>query len=161
MTLGGTRHERASRPTLPDVGASPQPFTLDGAKTMRCGKESRVPALAGPPDGSPPAPTWQDAQLWPMMCRMGRIFAVEDELHAEWMGQFSSKKDALAFLDRLRAEPDCTENRAPCTSWRSCGRKYWLLEYEDNLPVWRMIASEPAFEVRGGTVRPIATYPST
>jgi hypothetical protein len=46
------------------------------------------------------------------------------------MGQFPSKEAAREFLDRLRANPSALENRAPCTSWRTCSRQYYLLEYD-------------------------------
>ena len=86
---------------------------------------------------------------------MARIFVVEDDFHAELMGKFSSKEEARELLERLRANPSALENRAPCTSWKTCSRQYYLLEYEDSQTPWAKLSSEPAFEVRQGQVRPI------
>ena len=76
------------------------------------------------------------------------IFVVEDEFHAEWIGKFGTRDAALAELRRLFDLPwDHPDNRAPCTSWRSCGRRYALIEYDDTTDPWREISASPAFDV--------------
>jgi hypothetical protein len=60
------------------------------------------------------------------------VFQIEDELHAELEGAFGTFDDALADLRRRAALPwDQAPNRAPCTSWRTCGREYYVREYDD------------------------------
>ena len=44
-------------------------------------------------------------------------------------GDYDSFDGALAELRRLAALPwDAEPNIAPCTSWRTCGRRYGLIE---------------------------------
>lgn len=48
------------------------------------------------------------------------------------MGDFPALVEALAELQRLATVPwDQLPNRAPCTSWRTCGRSYELIEYDE------------------------------
>jgi hypothetical protein len=78
---------------------------------------------------------------------MGRTFLVEDDFHADSMGSFPSREEALVLADRLRADPGAEENRPPCTSWRTCRREYYLIEYDDaTKPFWTFIRRE--FPVR-------------
>jgi hypothetical protein len=60
------------------------------------------------------------------------MFVIEDEAHAEPQeGQFQTRQQALAELQRRAAIPWNEEpNRAPCTNWRNCGRRYELVEYD-------------------------------
>ena len=71
-------------------------------------------------------------------------FIIEDELHAEQRdGVFGDRGAALAELRRLAELPwDGEVHRAPCTSWRTCGREYWLVEYDDSFDPWRIVASD-------------------
>jgi hypothetical protein len=60
------------------------------------------------------------------------VFVIEDELHAEWQGEFSSFQQALDELRRRAAVPWNEEpNRAPCVGWEKCGRQYEVIEYDD------------------------------
>jgi hypothetical protein len=86
---------------------------------------------------------------------MGRVFVVEDEFHAEVMGQFRSEAAAMAFLADLRGSPLAPLNRPPCTTWETCSRKYYLLEFDDSTAPWVKLSSKPAFEVSHGVVRPL------
>jgi len=62
-----------------------------------------------------------------------RMFLIEDEKHAKQHGQFSSFDEALAQLRRTAKIPwDAAPNSAPCTSWRTCGREYVILELDDS-----------------------------
>jgi hypothetical protein len=68
---------------------------------------------------------------------MGAEFLVEDESHAEWIGWFSSFSDAVREVRRLAAIPwDEDLNRAPCMSWRTCGRDYEIVEFDDSVRPW-------------------------
>lgn len=61
------------------------------------------------------------------------VFVIEDELHDEWCGDyFASYEEAIEELKRLAALPwDEEPNQAPCTSWKTCGRLYEIIEYSD------------------------------
>ena len=59
------------------------------------------------------------------------VFLVEDEFHAEPQGEFDSLESALAELRRRAEMPwDAAPNRAPCGSWRTCGRQYVVIEFD-------------------------------
>lgn len=60
------------------------------------------------------------------------MFEIEDEAHAKSQGAFHILEEALAELKRRASMPwDCMPNRASCTSWRTCGRRYEIVEYQD------------------------------
>jgi hypothetical protein len=60
------------------------------------------------------------------------MFVIEDELHGEWIGEFGTLGEAIAELERRSLIPwDAEPNRAPCESWRTCGRAYEILEYAE------------------------------
>ena len=58
------------------------------------------------------------------------MWMIEDEAHAEPQGEFESLDNALAELRRRALLPwDVAPNIAPCASWRTCGRKYDVVEF--------------------------------
>jgi hypothetical protein len=60
------------------------------------------------------------------------MFTIEDELHSENHGEFPTFDGALAELRHRASIPwDVEPNRAPCTSWRTCGRDYEIAKYDD------------------------------
>jgi hypothetical protein len=66
------------------------------------------------------------------------MFVIEDESHAEHIGQYSNPAEAMAELRRLaELSWDEAPNRAPCMSWRTCGRRYELVEYDTSYATWR------------------------
>ena len=72
------------------------------------------------------------------------MFVIEDELHAEWQeGLFETRQLAISEL-RRRAAISWNEepNRAPCTSWSTCGRQYVLIEYDDSKELTRELILE-------------------
>jgi hypothetical protein len=77
------------------------------------------------------------------------MFIIEDELHAEHQdGTFASFEQALAELKRRAALPwDQAPNVAPCTSWRTCGRNYEIIEFDDSALPWKQLSRVPALEV--------------
>ena len=82
------------------------------------------------------------------------MFVIEDELHAEQQGQFPTREQALAELQRLAAIPwDEEPNCAPCTSWRSCGRRYELIEYDDNITPWAEVSRTLLLEISAAGVQ--------
>ncbi|PPT19412.1 hypothetical protein LMG19145_00345 [Xanthomonas arboricola pv. fragariae] len=69
---------------------------------------------------------------------MPKCFVIEDESHAEQIGEYASLDDAWAELERLAAIPwDKYPNVAPCTSWQTCGRTYEIIEYETSSRPWQ------------------------
>jgi hypothetical protein len=66
------------------------------------------------------------------------MFVIEDEAHDEPQGEFETFQDALAELHRRAAIPwDRQPNVAPCKSWRTCGRRYEVVEYDARQTPWR------------------------
>ena len=67
---------------------------------------------------------------------MPNVFEVRDERHGESRGVYRTSAEAFAAVSRLAALPwDSPLNRAPCTSWRTCGRHYEILEREPEPPM--------------------------
>ncbi|MES2772499.1 MAG: hypothetical protein V4623_11125 [Pseudomonadota bacterium] len=59
------------------------------------------------------------------------MFVIEDESHAEWCAEFPSFYAALSELQRRSHIPWHSEpNVCPCMSWRTCGREYNILEFD-------------------------------
>ncbi len=62
---------------------------------------------------------------------MSHIFVIENQSHAEQMGEFNSLRDAWAELGRLSViDWDERPNVVPCPGWRTCDRDYEIIEYE-------------------------------
>ena len=81
------------------------------------------------------------------------IVVVEDEAHTEWQGKFPSIKDAIAEL-RLRADIpwDQRPNVCPCTNWKNCGRRYEVIEYDDETLPWREMRRYPVLNISASGV---------
>jgi hypothetical protein len=77
------------------------------------------------------------------------VFKIEDEWHAELQaGEFASLGAAAEELRRLAEIPwDQAPNAAPCTSWRTCGRRYEVVEYDTSVEPWRQIRRLPVLEI--------------
>ena len=76
------------------------------------------------------------------------MFTVEDETHSEPGAEFTTKEEALVELHRLATLPwDKPPNRAPCTSWQTCGRRYALVEYDQRYTPWRRLSSVTMLDV--------------
>jgi hypothetical protein len=77
------------------------------------------------------------------------VWIIYDELHAEEIGQFSTRDEALAELQRLAELTwDESPNQAPCTSWKTCGRHYELVEYDvSSTGNWKERHRVPALNV--------------
>jgi hypothetical protein len=76
------------------------------------------------------------------------MFVVEDEAHSEPRGEYSTLEDAMAELRRRAALPwDAAPNLAPCTSWKSCGRRYEVIEYDADQAPWRELRRFLVLEV--------------
>lgn len=76
------------------------------------------------------------------------MFVIDDELHAAPVGEFHSKAEAIGELQRLaKLRWDEAPNACPCTSWRTCSRRYHLIEYDTSWTPWRQINNTPFLEV--------------
>jgi hypothetical protein len=82
------------------------------------------------------------------------MFLIEDEAHAELQeGQFQSRQEALAELRRRAAIAwDMEPNRAPCTNWRNCGRRYEIVEYDGASPS-KVLSRNLTLEISAAGVR--------
>ena len=85
---------------------------------------------------------------------MKKFFVIEDELHSEQHGEFGDLESAVAELRRRAHIPwDHEPNVAPCTSWRTCGRNYEIIEYEEDHDHWRELNRLPAMEISSDGVK--------
>jgi hypothetical protein len=62
-------------------------------------------------------------------------------------GPFESFEEAVAELRRRAAIAwDAPPNQAPCTSWRTCGREYHVLEYDARSEPHRLLRDVHALD---------------
>lgn len=82
------------------------------------------------------------------------MFVIEDEMHAEHHGQFVSFEEAMTELRRRAQIPwDQAPNVAPCTSWKTCGREYVVIEFDDSHIPWKARRRVPVFEMSASGVK--------
>ena len=86
------------------------------------------------------------------------MFKIEDEWHAELQdGEFPSLEAAAIELRRLAKLPwDQVPNVAPCKSWKTCGRRYELVEYDTSASPWKQLRRLAALEVDSKGIRWVA-----
>jgi hypothetical protein len=76
------------------------------------------------------------------------IFLIEDEAHGEQDGLFPTRQEAIAELERRATIPwDVAPNRAPCTGWLKCGRRYEVVEYDASTLPWREISRKMMLKI--------------
>jgi thymidylate synthase ThyX len=76
------------------------------------------------------------------------MFVIEDEWHAEWIGEYVSREEAHAELRRLAELPwDEAPNVCPCISWQTCGRRYHIIELDTSAEPWRRLHDEALLDV--------------
>lgn len=82
------------------------------------------------------------------------MFTVEDEAHAEPQGEFEAFEDAMGEVQRRASIPwDSEPNVAPCLSWKTCGRRYEIVEYDARSRPWRELQRVLALEVSAAGVK--------
>jgi hypothetical protein len=82
------------------------------------------------------------------------MFVIQDEAHAEPQGRFQTRQQAIAELRRRAAIPwDEEPNRAPCTNWLNCGRRYELVEYDEHTLPWKELSRSLVLKVSAAGVR--------
>lgn len=85
------------------------------------------------------------------------MFVIEDELHAEWQGEFQTRQLAITELRRRAMIPwNEMPNAAPCTSWVTCGRSYELVEFDDSTVPWKELSRALILEISASEVRWLA-----
>jgi hypothetical protein len=73
---------------------------------------------------------------------------IEDDIHGEQEGPFSTFADALAELRRRAAMAwDSPPNKSPCASWESCGREYCILQYDERAQPPRLLRKAHVLDV--------------
>lgn len=88
------------------------------------------------------------------------MFIVEDSIHIDDFGDFDSFAAAVNRLDELSRIPwDQPPNDAPCTSWRTCGRRYEITEYDTSTTPWRVLNRTPTLNVSASGVEWMITAP--
>ena len=83
------------------------------------------------------------------------MFVIDDEIHCELQeGRFVSFAEAYEEV-RLRSLIPWNEapNVAPCTSWRTCGRVYEIVEYDDSFKPWLELQRVPIFKISAAGVK--------
>lgn len=77
------------------------------------------------------------------------MFIIEDALHDEQQdGEFASFQEAVVELKRRAALSwDQAPNMAPCMYWRTCGRKYEIIEYDESAKPWRQLSRISMLEI--------------
>ena len=74
-------------------------------------------------------------------------FVVEDDFHAEVIGQYATSAEAHSALKALAETPwDRAPNLCPCGN-RDCMREYQLIKYDVSDKPWREIERRPALNV--------------
>ena len=82
------------------------------------------------------------------------MFVIEDEDHAEHHGRFDTLEAALEELRRRARIPwDQSPNKAPCMSWKTCGRRYVIIEYDGSSEWTRELRRVEALEISKAGVR--------
>lgn len=82
------------------------------------------------------------------------MFTIEDDRHAEIEFGYETFELALAEIRRRVAIPwDEPPNRAPCTSWRTCGRSYGIAQYDDTTTPCTWHRTKPVVKIDAAGVR--------
>lgn len=82
------------------------------------------------------------------------MYCIEDDLHAESIGEFWTIQEAWSELRRLAGLPwDQEPNVAPCMGWEQCGRHYEIVEYDVAERPWTELRRAMVLEVSAKEVR--------
>ncbi len=76
------------------------------------------------------------------------MFEIEDSLHSQNMGKFSSYEEALDELKKIAKIPFRKKpNKPPCTNWKNCERSYVIIEYDDSQIPWKEIDTKEVLSI--------------
>lgn len=78
---------------------------------------------------------------------------IEGSIHCERIDECESFEAAIARLRELAYLPwDHEPNRASCMSWRTCGREYQIIEYDDSATPWTVVREADVLKVSASAV---------
>jgi len=78
------------------------------------------------------------------------VVTIEDELHAESQGEYPSVEAAFReLIQRAQLPWDKAPNQCPCANWRTCGRRYEILVFDDSVSPWRPLLRLGILSVSG------------
>ena len=76
------------------------------------------------------------------------IFVLEDNVHAEHVGEYELFNDALEKAKELYLIPwDKEPNKCPYLSWKTCGREYRIVNFEVVQDKWNELARSEIFSI--------------
>ena len=85
---------------------------------------------------------------------MKKIFAIEDEVHAEPKGEFGSFTEAIKELGKWKHIPwNKRPHLCPCISRKKCGRLYSIIEYDISVKPWRERSRKAVLSVSAAGMR--------
>jgi hypothetical protein len=88
------------------------------------------------------------------------VFVIEDELHADELGQFASFEQAVAEIRRIALVPWGTPpNIVPCAGgMTSCERHYEIREFDSRAKPWKMTQRIDAARIEANGERWVADF---
>jgi len=76
------------------------------------------------------------------------VYIIEDQIHAEIIGEFESLESAQQEIQRIVKVPfGIGSNRCPCTNWNNCKRSYELIKYNKTRNPWNEISRKEIFSI--------------
>jgi hypothetical protein len=82
------------------------------------------------------------------------MFVIEDRIHCEWQGEYASFEEALAeLLQRAEVPWDQAPNIAPCTSCKTCGREYVVIEFDNSQSPWQALRRVPILDISASGIK--------
>ena len=82
------------------------------------------------------------------------MFVIEDEIHAEQFGQFASFEEAFEKLKAIsKIAWDVRPNVCPCQSWKTCGRQYAIIEYDESETPWKELSKLAILDISSSGVK--------
>jgi hypothetical protein len=83
------------------------------------------------------------------------MFVIEDEAHVELQsGEYPTLEAATNELRRRATIPwDQEPTVAPCNNWRSCGRRYEIIEYDNSETPWKVLSRRSVLDINAEYIR--------
>lgn len=76
------------------------------------------------------------------------MFVIEDESHTEWCSKFKTYQEALSeFQASSKIAWHAAPNVCPCMSWETCGRDYYIIEFDSSLKPWHEVSRTHALSI--------------
>lgn len=68
------------------------------------------------------------------------MFVIEDAIHAEWCSEFKTYQEVISeFQTKSKIAWHAAPNVCPCMSGKTCGRDYYISEFDSSLEPWREV----------------------